>query len=31
MPVQSHDRRAMALQQLETALMLYFQGSDYYP
>ena len=30
MPIQAHNRRAMALQQLETALQLYFGGNDYY-
>jgi hypothetical protein len=29
-PLERHDRRAMALTQLETALRLYFEGSDYY-
>lgn len=30
MPVEPHDRRSMALQQLETALFLYFERRDYY-
>jgi len=29
-PLESHDRRVMALTQLETALRLYFDGADYY-
>ena len=30
MPLERHDRRALALTQLETALRLYFEGTDYY-
>jgi hypothetical protein len=29
-PLERHDRRLMALTQLETALRLYFDGADYY-